>query len=239
MQPLRVAIIDDERAAREEIKRALTPYNDYEVVGEARNVNEALALVQRQQPDLLFLDVQMPGGNGFDLLAQLREVPDVIFTTAYDTYAVQAFDNNALDYLLKPFRTERFAQAMEKHRTKIRERAALSGSTVPGKQLFIKDGDQCFFVQQDDIYLVESVNNYARIHTSYRQALIKTSLNQLEERLDASVFFRINRHQLVHARYITAIVAIDGGRLQLSIGHQRTVIVSSRQAVRFKQWNKM
>lgn len=239
MQKIQVVIIDDERAAREEIKRALLPYNDYEVAGEARNVPEALALVRDTSPGLLFLDVQMPGANGFELLASLTAVPDVIFTTAYGTYAVQAFDNNALDYLLKPFRTERFALAMEKHRAKVRERAALSDSMVPDKQLFIKDGDQCFFVQQHDIYLVESVNNYARIRTAHRQALIKTSLNQLEERLDPACFFRANRHQLVHARYITGILPIDGGRLQLIIRGDISVIVSGRQTVRFKQWNKM
>ncbi|NML42047.1 response regulator transcription factor [Chitinophaga sp. G-6-1-13] len=239
MQKIQVVIIDDERAAREEIKRALQPYTDYEVAGEARNVPEALELVRDVQPGLLFLDVQMPGASGFELLASLTDVPDVIFTTAYDTYAVQAFDNNALDYLLKPFRTERFAQAMEKHRTKVRERAALSGSIVPDKQLFIKDGDQCFFLRQNDIYLVESVNNYARIWSAGRQALIKTSLNQLEERLDPTCFFRANRNQLVHARYITDITPIDGGRLQLTIRGDISVIVSGRQSVRFKQWNKM
>ncbi|MBC9911877.1 LytR/AlgR family response regulator transcription factor [Chitinophaga varians] len=239
MQKIQVVIIDDERAAREEIKRALLPYTDYEVAGEARHVPDALTLIRDTSPGLLFLDVQMPGANGFELLASLSAVPDVIFTTAYDTYAVQAFDNNALDYLLKPFRAERFAQAMEKHRTKVRERAALSGSMVPDKQLFIKDGDQCFFVQQNDIYLVESVNNYARIRTADRLALIKTSLNQLEERLDPTCFFRANRNQLVHARYITDIITIDGGRLQLTIRGDVSVIVSGRQAVRFKQWNKM
>lgn len=239
MQPIQVVIIDDERAAREEIKRALQPYADYAVAGEARNVQEALVLIQQLQPGLIFLDVQMPGASGFELLASLTSVPDVIFTTAYDTYAVRAFDNNALDYLLKPFRTERFAQAMEKHRTKVRERAALSGSTVPDKQLFIKDGDQCFFLRQNDIYLVESVNNYARILSVDKQALIKTSLNQLEERLDPACFFRANRYQLVHGRYITNIVAIDGDRLQLTLRGDVTVIVSGRQTVRFKQWNKM
>ncbi|NLR66423.1 response regulator transcription factor [Chitinophaga varians] len=239
MQKIQVVIIDDERAAREEIKRALLPYTDYEVAGEARHVPEALALARDVQPGLLFLDIQMPGANGFELLAQLTNVPDVIFTTAYDTYAVQAFDSNALDYLLKPFRTERFAQAMEKHRTKVRERAALSGSTVPDKQLFIKDGDQCFFLRQNDIFLIESVNNYARIWSADRQALIKTSLNQLEERLDPACFFRANRNQLVHARYITDITPVDGGRLQLIIRGDISVIVSGRQTVRFKQWNKM
>ncbi|WP_212006038.1 LytTR family DNA-binding domain-containing protein [Chitinophaga sp. HK235] len=239
MKKIRVVIVDDERAAREEIKRALQPYTDYTVAGEAKNVSAALELIRETQPDLLFLDVQMPGASGFDLLASLSEVPDVIFTTAYDAYAVKAFDNNALDYLLKPFRSERFAQAMDKHCNKCMERAALAGNNLSDKQLFIKEGDQCFFLKQGEIYLIESVDNYARIHFQGKQVLIKTSLNQLESRLDPASFFRINRSQIIHARYITRIVTIDGGRLQLTIHDSIQVEVSSRQSVKFKQWNNI
>ncbi|HVI46874.1 MAG TPA: LytTR family DNA-binding domain-containing protein [Chitinophaga sp.] len=231
MKKFKVIIVDDERSAREEIRRALLPYPDYEVIGEARNADEAEALIHAHRPDLLFLDIRMPERSGFDLLAALPDVPEVIFTTAFDQYAVQAFDNNALDYLMKPIRVERFAQAMEKHGKKMQE------NNTTGKQLFIKDGEQCYFIKLKDIYLVESADNYARLHFNDKKALIRASLHQLEEKLDPDIFFRINRTQLINTQYITHIQPTTGGRFTIHL-YNMTLEISSRQSVKFRQWNK-
>ncbi|NSL90845.1 LytR/AlgR family response regulator transcription factor [Chitinophaga solisilvae] len=232
MKKVRVIIADDERAAREEIRRALQDYPDYEITGEARNAEEARALITAGKADLLFLDIQMPEESGFELLASLEETPAVIFTTAYDTYAVQAFDTNALDYLLKPIRSERFAQAIEKHRRQwqIQPQPA-------ERQLFIKDGTQYFFVRHHDIYLIESAANYARIYFGEKKALMKISLNQLEEKLDPAVFFRINRNQIINGKHISTISAAGNGRLKVLLTAGPELEVSSRQTVKFRQWN--
>src|SRR5687767_7505298 len=149
MKKITVLIIDDERSAREEIKRALKDYPDFTVLGEAENADDARQLIENRQPDLIFLDIQMPEKSGFDLLESLDNAPAVIFTTAYNQYATQAFEVNALDYLLKPIRQERFAKAIEKIRNSI---------TRADRKIFIKDGDKCFFIHLHEIYLIESLD---------------------------------------------------------------------------------
>jgi two-component system LytT family response regulator len=236
MKQIQVMIIDDERSAREEIKRALAPYPDFKVSGEAKNADEAKALITAQKPDLIFLDIQMPEKSGFDLLASLEDVPEVIFTTAFDQYAVQAFDNNALDYLMKPIRDERFAKAIEKIR-KVFTTHTDAGKNTAGQRIFVKDRDQCFFIPLSDIYLIESVDNYARLYFNEKKVLMKSSLNQLEEKLDAAIFFRINRTQLINARFIAQIHTLPGGRLQLSLKQGLQLEVSGRQSVKFRNWH--
>ncbi|PSL43901.1 LytTR family two component transcriptional regulator [Chitinophaga niastensis] len=231
MKKIQVIIIDDERSAREEIKRALAPYPDFEVTGEAKNADEAKELIETKKPDLIFLDIQMPEKSGFDLLASLEDVPEVIFTTAYDQYALQAFDNNALDYLMKPIREERFTRAIEKIRKQFTDRATTD------RRIFVKDRDQCFFIPLSDIYLIESVDNYARLYFNEKKVLLKSSLNQLEEKLDATIFFRINRTQLINAGFIAQIHAMPGGKLQISLQQGMRLEVSSRQSVKFKNWH--
>ena len=114
MKTYKTLIIDDERLAREEVKRALSNYPEFEVLGEAANAEEAIILIEKERPDLIFLDIHMPEKTGFDLLEELTMVPEVVFTTAYDQYAVQAFEVNALDYLVKPLREERFSKTIER-----------------------------------------------------------------------------------------------------------------------------
>jgi two-component system LytT family response regulator len=229
MKKLRVLIIDDERLARDELKRALVNFSDLEIVGEAGNADEARQLISVKKPDLLFLDIQMPGESGFDLLETIDQVPEVIFITAYDQYAVKAFEANALDYLVKPVRDERFAKAIEKVRNKLK--------TPADHQIFVKDGDKCHFIKLSELYLIESMDNYARLYFNDQKTYLKRSLNQLEEKLDAAVFFRINRAQIINTTFIEHINPLPGGKLSISLktGHQ--LEVSERQSVKFKTLN--
>jgi two-component system LytT family response regulator len=238
MKKFTVMIIDDERLAREEVKRSLAGYPEFEIVGEAKHYEEAKEQVEALHPELIFLDIQMPGKSGFDLLESLNETPQVVFTTAFNEYAVKAFDMEALDYLVKPLRKERFAVTIER----IRKRLAgneLRKEVFPQKQVFIKDGNKCFFVQLKDVYMIESADNYARLYFDDRKALIKRSLSQLEETLDSSIFFRISRNQVINTKYIKEIKSLEKGRLQVMLHKGRPMEVSLRQSVLFKSMSRI
>jgi two-component system LytT family response regulator len=230
-------IIDDERSSREELKRSLKTYPDFEVIGEAKNADEAKEQIEANHPDLIFLDIQMPEQSGFDLLESLDEVPVVIFTTAYDQYAVQAFEINALDYLMKPIREERFIKAIEKARLAMNRQGTLATAPNTDRQLFIKDGENCFFVRVSEIYLIESLDNYSRLHFDGKKALLKRSLRQWEEMLDAVIFFRISRTQLINTNYIREVHSLTTGRLKISLKTGEVFEVSSRQSVKFRNRN--
>ena len=194
MKTFKTIIIDDERLAREEVKRALRGYPEFEIIGEASHVDEAKTLIEELLPDILFLDIHMPGKTGFDLLEELTTVPEVVFTTAYDEYAVKAFELNALDYLVKPLRDERFSKTIEKVKIELVEKAELKIEILPMHQkIFIKDGEKCHFIPLTEIYFIESLENYARLYFGNQKTMIKRSLNLLAEKLDPKVFFRINR----------------------------------------------
>lgn len=232
MKKIKVIIVDDERLARDEIKQALLSYPEIEVLGEAGNADDAKLLIEKSSPQLIFLDVQMPGASGFDLLEMLDNVPEVIFTTAFDQYAVKAFETNAIDYLVKPIREERFAKAMQKVKDKL--------SVAPvNPQIFIKDGNKCYFVNQADIYLIESLDNYAVLYFGSNKALLKRSLNQLEDKLDPSVFFRINRAQIINTAFIGQVHRLPGGKLNISLKTGQLLEVSDRQSVKFKTLNRL
>lgn len=237
MRKFSVIVVDDERLAREEVKRSLADFPEFEVVGEAKNCEEAKAQIETLRPELIFLDIQMPGRSGFDLLESLAEVPQVVFTTAFNEYAVKAFDIDALDYLVKPLRKERFGITIER----IRKRLSNNGSLqeIPEKQVFIKNGNQCLFVQLKDVYLIESADNYARLYFNDRKVLLKKSLNLLEESLDNNIFFRINRNQIINTKYITEINSLDKGRLQVRLHKGQPLDVSLRQSVLFKSLNRI
>ncbi len=195
MRKYSVITIDDERLAREEVKRSLADFPEFEVIGEAKNYEEAKKQIEVLKPQLIFLDIQMPGKSGFDLLEFLNEVPQVVFTTAYNEYAVKAFDIEALDYLVKPLRKERFAITIERIKKRLGE-SELQQNDPSEKQVFIKDGNKYFFVHLKDVYLIESADNYARLYFNDRKALIKRSLNQLEAILDSNIFFRMRQVSL-------------------------------------------
>jgi two-component system LytT family response regulator len=239
MKKIKVVIVDDERLSREELKRALKVYEDFVLIGEAENADDAKDMIEAKMPDLIFLDIQMPEKSGFDLLESLDNVPAVLFTTAYNQYAVQAFEVNALDYLMKPIREERFEKAIEKIRNTINLKSSLNNSETKDRKIFIKDGEKRFFIQLDEIYLIESLENYTRLFFQGKKALQRRSLRQWEEMLDENIFFRINRTEIVNITYIQEVNTTMSGRLEVKLKTGELLEVSNRQSVKFKNINSI
>ena len=180
MKTFKTIIIDDERLDREEVKRALKIYPDFEIIGEASHVDEAREMIEEMIPDIIFLDIHMPEKSGFDLLEELTTVPEVVFTTAYDQYAVKAFELNALDYLVKPLREERFAKTIEKVKLELIEKIKVKPDILPMHQkIFIKDGEKCYFIPLTEIYFIESLDNYARLYFVDDKAIVKSIRRQV------------------------------------------------------------
>jgi two-component system LytT family response regulator len=235
-------VIDDERLARNELKKMLGEYPEIEVVAEAANVDEGVKLIEELSPDLIFLDIQMPAKTGFDLLSELETVPSVIFTTAHDEYALKAFEVNALDYLLKPIDPKRLSDAIQKLNLFDEREVSSTENRTENRsflsdhdQVFVKDGEKCWFVRLSEIRLFESVGNYARVFFGTNKPLILKSLNSLEERLDPKTFFRANRKHIVNLRMIEKVEPFFNGGLLLEIKGGEKIEVSRRQAVRFKE----
>ncbi len=239
---MKAIIIDDERLARNELRKLLQDYPEIEIVDEASNVEESISKIENHNPDLIFLDIQMPGKTGFDLLVELDRTPQVIFTTAYDEYALKAFEVNALDYLLKPVEPRRLADAIEKLRkvnnTNNQEKLDYNSSGLmltEHDQVFVKDGERCWFVKLGEVRLFESVGNYAKVFFGPNKPLILKSLNALEERLDEKFFFRANRKHIVNLRMIDKIEPYFNGGLLLELKGGEKIEVSRRQTVKFKE----
>lgn len=241
---MKAIIIDDERLARTELRKLLQDFPEIEIVDEASNADEGLQKIENHNPDLVFLDIQMPGKTGFDMLSELDHAPQVIFTTAYDEYALKAFEVNALDYLLKPVEPRRLADAVEK----LKRATTSNGSgekanhhseptSILGEndQVFVKDGERCWFVKLSEVRLFESVGNYAKVFFGNNKPLILKSLNALEERLDDKVFFRANRKHIVNLRMIDKIEPYFNGGLLLELKGGEKIEVSRRQTVKFKE----
>jgi len=233
-------IIDDERLARNELKKLLLEFPQIEVIDEAANANEGAEKIESQNPDLVFLDIQMPGKTGFDMLLDLDKAPHVIFTTAYDEFALKAFEVNALDYLMKPIEPRRLADALQKlqladEKEQASQQFINRGLLGENDQVFVKDGERCWFVKLAEVRLFESVGNYAKVFFAGNKPLILKSLNALEERLDERVFFRANRKHIVNMRMIEKIEPYFNGGLLLDIQGGEKVEVSRRQAVKFKE----
>lgn len=235
---LKVLLVDDERLARSELKRLLNDYPDVEVIGEAANASEGLEKIEALNPDLVFLDIQMPGKSGFDMLTELEKAPHVIFVTAFDEYALKAFEVNALDYLMKPVEPKRLSDALIKVRQEDEaERLSYTnrGMLSENDQVFVKDGERCWFVKLSEVRLFESVGNYAKVFFGANKPLILKSLNALEERLDEKTFFRANRKHIINLRMIDKIEPYFNGGLLLDLIGGEKIEVSRRQAVKFKE----
>ena len=218
----------------------LQDFPEVEILGEAANAAEGISKIEELNPDLIFLDIQMPGKTGFDLLTELDKAPHVIFTTAYDEFALKAFEVNALDYLMKPVEPQRLADALNKLQQVEKEQAVTFSSIHRGTlqehdQVFVKDGERCWFVKLSEVRLFESVGNYAKVFFGSNKPLILKSLNALEERLDEKVFFRANRKHIVNLRMIEKVEPYFNGGLLLEIKGGEKIEVSRRQAVKFKE----
>jgi len=233
---MRALIVDDERLARKELIKLLEDHPSIEVVGEAMNADEAEQMVNELNPDLLFLDIQMPGRTGFQLLESLDSAPLVVFTTAYDEFALKAFEVNALDYVLKPIHPERLSEAVQKINEKEKSRGGRSKDKKLGldDQVFVKDGDRCWFVSLTNIRLFESDGNYIKVYFDSNRPMIHKSLNALDEKLDERAFFRASRKHIINLSWVESIEPWFNGGLMVKLKGGDKVEVSRRQAAKFK-----
>ncbi len=236
---MKALIIDDERLARNELRRLLAAHADVTIAGEAVDVPDALEKVAALRPDLILLDVQMPGADGFSLLEQLEPpLPAVVFTTAYDEFAVKAFEFNALDYLLKPVDPNRLVAALEKLRHHGSPPPAGGGTAArlsPEDKVFVREGDRCWFVPVKNIRLLGSEGNYTRLHFDDQKPQLFRSLSAMEERLDRRHFFRANRKQVINLAWVEAIEPWFSGGLLVKLRGGPKVELSRRQAQDFRE----
>lgn len=232
---MKAIIIDDERLARQELKNLLAAHKDIEVVAECNNAESAKEKIKELAPDVIFLDVQMPGKTGFELIEEISVVPDVVFVTAYDDHAIKAFEINAFDYLLKPVQPQRLAETIKK--LSLKESSDKKENNTPlteEDRVFIKDGEKCWFVKLSNIRLFESEGNYVRVYFDTNRPLILRSLNSLEERLNEKHFFRASRKHIVNLSWVESIETWFNGGLMVKLRGGQEVEISRRQAVRLK-----
>ncbi len=244
MKDFKTIIIDDERLAREELKSILKEFNEISIVDEAQNGDEGIELIKKHDPDLIFLDVNMPGMTGFEMLKKLDEIPNVIFVTAYDEYAIKAFEVNAIDYLLKPVDIARLNETIEKlkHESESEFESSVvqkverkNRSLTITDRVFIKDGEKCYFTKLADVRMLESDGNYVKVYFGTNRPLILRSLNSFEERLDPTYFFRANRKFIINLEWIENIENWFNGGLQVELKDGEKIEISRRQAIRFRE----
>lgn len=243
--PWRTVVVDDEPLARQTLRVLLSREQDFDVVAECSHGADAVAVVRAERPEVLFLDVQMPEIDGFEVLRRLEagSVPAVIFVTAFDRYALQAFEQHALDYLLKPFTDERFSIVLERTRVRLRERSFASmaeglsdllSAMAPGRrQLVVRDGGRTFVIPHDDIVWIEAEDYCARIHTRSRTILVRDSLRALAEALEPNGFVRVHRSAIVNVACVRQIEPLTSGdqRVTLSDGTALKVSRTYRASV--------
>jgi len=243
---IRALIIDDEKLARSRLRRMLVDHPEVEIIGEARDGRDALRLIQTLHPDVIFLDIRMPLLSGFEMLRELKPSPAVVFTTAYDEYALKAFEENTVDYLLKPIDKDKLDRAVSKL-LKIFH----GGSPVPVdieklirsleqkermiKRFSVKTGNRFLIVPEDRIIYFEAEDKYTFLHTEDGGYIISFTLRELETRLDPDKFLRVNRSFFVNLEAVSSIHAWFGGRLLLKIKGGKEVIISRMYTGAFKK----
>ncbi len=235
---MKVVIIDDERLARQELRSMLGQFPGIEILADCGDTKSALEAVQTLKPDVAFLDIQMPGKTGFELLDEFVHMPQIVFVTAHDEYAIRAFDVNALDYLLKPVQPDRLADTVRKLRDRMQESAQQterSDALGESDQVFVKDGERCWFVKLSDVRLFESEGNYVRLYFGTNKPLILRSLNYLDERLSPKVFFRASRKHIINLNWVEKIESWFNGGLLVKLRGGEQVEISRRQAVKLKE----
>jgi two-component system LytT family response regulator len=241
MKAIRTIIIDDERLAREELKSLLADFIEIDIIDEAQNGEEGIEKIVQHQPDLIFLDVSMPGMTGFEMLKQLEDVPQVVFITAYDEHALKAFELQAIDYILKPIDHERLYQSIKRISAENVEIDSLDHSTrtnkllEPNDKVFIKDGEKCWFIELNRIRMLESDGNYVKVYFDQFRPMVLRSLNNFETRLNPEHFFRANRKFMINLNHVIAIETWFNGGLKVELSKGEKVEISRRQAIRFKE----
>ncbi len=239
MIQLKAVIVEDSRLARNELKELIKEHKEIELLGEAENVDNGYKLIIETKPDVLFLDINMPEKDGFELLEMLDEVPIVIFTTAFDEYAIKSFEYNAFDYLLKPISQKRFSQSIhkviEKATNNLSPETQSENTLSLEKQIFIKDGEKCWLVKIQDIIMFEIVGNYTRVFFDNNKPLIYKSLAQIEEKLPKDLFFRANRQQIININKVKKVVSWFNGKLKIEMNSGEEIEISRRQSYIFKE----
>jgi two-component system, LytTR family, response regulator len=229
---VKALLVDDERLARAGLRRLLKPHDDITIVGEAANAEEAAAQIHRLHPDVVFLDVEMPGRSGLEMLEELDELPAVIFTTAHQDYAVRAFEFSAVDYLLKPIVAERLAAALDRLRRAAKTKEA---GTDRDSRVFLRDGERCWIVALEEIRMLESEGNYTRVYFGENRPLIYKSLNALEARLNPAIFFRASRSHIVNLRNIQSLGPQPDGGLVATLTGGLKIGISRRQSRKLRE----
>jgi len=234
---MRAVIVDDERLARKELRRLLDEHPEIEIIGECSNGIEAIEFINANKPDLVFLDIEMPEINGFEVIEKIDKTPAIVFVTAYNDYALKAFEVNALDYVVKPVDPERLKETMAKlheENEEVDTDGLDRGVLRKEDQIFIKDGEKCWFIKLETIKLFESEGNYVRIYFDKFKPLVLKSLNSLENKLDPKLFFRANRKFIINLQQVKHIENWFNGGLQVTLEDDRKIEISRRQAVKFK-----
>jgi len=228
-------IVDDELLAIIELETLLKAHQSLEIIGKNERAIQAIEDINKVKPDLIFLDINMPGMNGFELLENLDEVPEVIFVTAYDDYAIKAFEVNALDYILKPINPDRLKDALLKMDRKLKEdNKNVQDKIGLDKKIFIKDGENCYFVPIKDIFLIESEGNYVKVYFENKKPLLHKSLTYMDNRLPEDVFFRANRQYIINLNFIRHIEPYFNSTLLIEMQNGQKIDLSQRQSVKFR-----
>jgi two-component system LytT family response regulator len=231
---MRALIIEDSELARFELRHLLRAHPHIEIVGEAADVQSALSQLQSLGPDVVFMDIDLPDGTAFDLLEQLERIPQLVFTTAFDAYALQAFAYNTIDYLLKPIEPQRLAQAIDKLRP-LPAVAEPSGSLHADSPLYLKDGDKTYLLRVKEIRLIEAVGNYSRVYFGKHSPLIYRALTAVEARLNPADFFRCSRQHLINLAWVDEVMPWSNSTLRLRLRDGQEIEVSRRQSLRLKE----
>lgn len=232
---MKAIVVEDSRLAREGLVKMLEAYPELDIIGSADHPSNALALIQEHQPDIIFLDIHMPGESGFDLLEKLDYSPKVIFTTAYSEYAIRSFDYNTVDYLLKPISDERLKVAIDKLSIGNENTSAVPKLPLDiHSRMFVKDGDKCHLVPLESIRYFESCKNHVRIFFSNENAFVRKSLNSVEERLPKKYFFRANRQYVVNLHEVAKIEESINDGYEITMSDGKTLEISRRNAVELK-----
>ena len=234
MTSMKVIIVDDERLARNELKRLLSKHSNIEIIDEAKNADEAAIKIKEQQPDAIFLDIHMPGSTGLELAESLGDDVNIIFCTAYDQFAVDAFSLNAMDYLVKPVNPERLSDAITKLEARLEQSKQQTGLPDDHK-LMVKYGETMRIIPLSDIIRFESIGNHAAIYTPHGKAFLHSSLNKIEAKLDASHYFRASRSDIIRLDAIESMEQAISYGLEAKLSNGQTVEISRRQATKLKQ----
>ncbi len=238
---MKVVIVDDERLSREELKRLLKEHPDVEILAECTNAEEGKKKIEELKPDLVFLDIEMPDKTGFEMLNEISAIPDVVFISAYDEYAIKAFEFQALDYLLKPIDAKRLSECIKKYQIKEEKETTTSVNKEKlntNDYVFVKDGNNYWFIALKDIIMFESLGSYVKIYPSAENVsghpIIFNSLNALEERLPKKIFFRANRKFIINVSHIVSVSLWVNNGYIVKLSNGIEVDMSRRQSVKFK-----